>query len=81
MMEKYTKYEEARMVGARSLQIAMGAPFTLKISDLELAKMRYNPVEIAKLEFRQGLIPMTIKRPMPRDLSEVQAPQEAPEKE
>lgn len=80
-MEKYTKYEEARMVGARSLQIAMGAPFTLKISDAELQKMRYNPVEIAKMEFKEGLIPMSVKRPFPRELSEVQAPQEAPEKE
>ena len=80
-MDKHPKYEEARMVGARSLQIAMGAPFILKLSDADLSKMRYNPVEIAKMEFKQGLIPMTIKRPMPRELSEVQAPQEAPEKE
>ncbi len=80
-METYTKYEEARIVGARSLQIAMGAPFTLKLTDADLSKMRYNPVEIAKLEFKQGLIPMNVKRPMPRELSEVQAPQVAPEKE
>ncbi len=80
-MEKYTKYEEARIVGARSLQIAMGAPFSIKMDDNDLAKVRYNPVEIAKMEFKQGLIPMTVKRPMPRELSEVQAPQEQPEKE
>jgi DNA-directed RNA polymerase subunit K len=80
-MDKHTKYEEARIVGARALQIAMGAPFTLKLSDAELSKLRYNPVEIAKMEFKEGLIPMSVKRPMPRELSEVQAPQEAPEKE
>jgi DNA-directed RNA polymerase subunit K len=80
-MGQYTKYEEARIVGARALQIAMGAPFTIKLSDEELQKLRYNPVEIAKLEFKQGLVPMTVKRPLPRALEEVQAPQEAPEKE
>jgi len=34
--EKYTKYEKARMIGARALQIAMGAPFIIKLSAAEL---------------------------------------------
>ena len=80
-METYTKYEEARIVGARSLQIAMGAPFMIKMDDEALAKVRNNPVEIAKMEFRQGLIPIAVKRPMPRELAESQAPQEEPVKE
>ena len=80
-MEKYTRYEEARIVGARALQIAMGAPFALKFDEEGLKKIRYNPVEIAKMEFKQGLIPISVKRPMPRELSEVQAPQEQPVKE
>ncbi len=80
-MEKYTKYEEARIVGARALQIAMGAPFTFKLTEQDLEKLRYNPVEIAKAEFKQGLIPIAIKRRMPRELAEVQAPQQQPEKE
>ena len=63
--EKYTKYERARMLGSRALQIAMGAPFLVKLNEKELAKLRYNPLEIAKLEFEQGLIPITIKRPLP----------------
>ena len=62
---KYSKYEVARMIGARALQISMGAPFMLKLSDENLKAMGYNPVEIAKLEFKQGLIPISIKRPMP----------------
>ena len=64
-MEEYTKYEHARIVGARALQISMGAPFLIKLSDEELKKMVYNPIEIAKLEFKQGLIPIVIKKPMP----------------
>ncbi len=63
-MEEYTKYEQARIVGARALQISMGAPFKVKLNDDELKKLGYNPVEIAKIEFRQGLIPIEIKRPM-----------------
>ena len=64
-MEEYTKYEHARIIGARALQISMGAPFMVKLTDEDLKKMSYNPVEIAKLEFKQGLIPMNIKRPFP----------------
>ena len=63
-MEEYTKYEHARIVGARALQISMGAPFMVKLNDEELKKLGYNPIEIAKLEFKQGLIPISIKRPM-----------------
>ena len=64
-MEQYTKYEHARIIGARALQISMGAPFMVKLNDDDLKRMGYNPVEIAKLEFSQGLIPISIKRPFP----------------
>ena len=67
-MEEYTKYEHARIVGARALQISQGAPFMIKLSDEELKKMGYNPIEIAKLEFKQGLIPIQVKRPMPNTM-------------
>ena len=63
--EKYSKYEKARMIGSRALQIAMGAPFLLKVDEKDLKKMRYNPVEIAKMEFRKGVIPITVRRPLP----------------
>ena len=67
-MEKitYTKYEEARIVGARALQISMGAPFLIKINDEDLEGMGHNPVEIAKLEFKENLVPITIRRPLPK---------------
>ncbi len=62
---KYTKYEKARIIGARSLQIAMGAPLLLKFDKEMFEKIRYNPIEIAKIEFDKGILPITIKRPMP----------------
>jgi len=63
--EKYTKYEKARILGARSLQISMGAPFLVKLSEKDLEEIKYNPVEIAKMEFKEGIIPITVKRPYP----------------
>jgi len=62
---RYTKYEKARMLGSRALQIAMGAPFLIKLEQKDLKKIKYNPVEIAKLELKKGVIPMTVKRPLP----------------
>ena len=64
-MYDYTKYEQARIIGARALQISMGAPFMVKLSDEELKNIRYDTIEIAKLEFKQGLIPIEVKRPLP----------------
>ena len=68
-MHEYTKYEHARIIGARALQISMGAPFLINLSDEELKKIGYNAVEIAKLEFKRRLIPITVKRPMPSSIS------------
>ncbi len=65
-MSKYTKYEHARIVGSRALQISMGAPFLIKLKEKELEKLKYNPVEIAKIEFEKGIIPIDVKTPMPK---------------
>ena len=64
-LTRYTKYEKARMIGSRALQIAMGAPFIVKLSDEDLQKVRYNPIEIAKIEFEKGVLPITVRRPLP----------------
>ncbi|MHC1630802.1 MAG: DNA-directed RNA polymerase subunit K [Methanotrichaceae archaeon] len=52
---KYTRYERARIVGARALQILMGAPVFIKIESID-------PLEIALEEMRQSVIPITVKR-------------------
>jgi len=59
---KYTKYEKARMIGSRALQLSMGAPFLLKLEPEELAKLRYDCIEIAMREFDEGILPITVKR-------------------
>ncbi|RLF30823.1 MAG: DNA-directed RNA polymerase subunit K [Thermoplasmata archaeon] len=54
---KYTRFEKARIIGARALQIAMGAPILIKIP-----KNVIDPVEIAMIEFKKNAIPITVKR-------------------
>jgi DNA-directed RNA polymerase subunit K len=65
---QYTKFEIARLIGARALQISMGAPFLLKLEDKDLEKLGYNPIEIAKLEFQKEVLPLEIKRPLPKEV-------------
>ena len=67
-MEKveFTKYERARILGARALQIAMNAPTLVKISKEDLERIRYDPLKIAEAELDSGILPISIKRPMPR---------------
>jgi len=61
----YTKFEKARIVGSRALQIAMGAPLLIKLKDEEIKQMGFNPIKIAMKEFDDGVIPITVKRPHP----------------
>ena len=65
---KFTKYEIARVIGARALQIGMGAPFLLKLNKEKLEEINYNPVEIAKMEFDKNILPISIRRPMPEKI-------------
>lgn len=60
--DKLTKYEKARLIGARSLQISMGAPTLVKLTPKMLEELKYDPLEIAKLEYEQGVIPLIMKR-------------------
>ncbi len=57
---EYTRYERARIIGARSLQIALGAPVLVKVP-----KSRQDSVDIAKMEFDAGATPITVIRPKP----------------
>lgn len=56
--DRFTRFEVARLVGARALQIALGAPVLVKSEEID-------PIKLAKLEFKQGIIPITIKRKLP----------------
>ena len=61
----FSKYERARILGARALQIAMDAPVLLKTDDKELSDVNYDPLRIAEKELDSGVLPISIKRPMP----------------
>lgn len=56
--EPFMRFERARVIGARSLQIAMGAPIILDIKSGFI-----DPVSIAEREYAQGLVPITVIRP------------------
>ncbi|MCK4223122.1 DNA-directed RNA polymerase subunit K [Candidatus Bathyarchaeota archaeon] len=56
---KLTRFEKARVVGARALQIAMGAPILIEPSTLS------SPIDFALKELESGILPMTIRRTLP----------------
>ncbi|MEM5793999.1 MAG: DNA-directed RNA polymerase subunit K [Candidatus Aenigmatarchaeota archaeon] len=58
-IDRLTRFEAARLLGARALQISLGAPILVK------AEKETNPIEIAKLEFKNKIIPITVKRRLP----------------
>lgn len=53
-MTDYTRYERARILGARSLQIAMGAPAFVNTDKQE-------PIEVARAEMAEEKLPITVK--------------------
>jgi len=65
-----TQYERARILGARALQIAMNAPLLVKISKEDLEKIRYDALRIAEIELDSGILPISVKRPMPKKKEE-----------
>jgi DNA-directed RNA polymerase subunit K len=51
---EWTRFEEARILGARALQLSMGAPPLVKPSK------EMSPLELAEAEITEGKIPITI---------------------
>jgi DNA-directed RNA polymerase subunit K len=54
---KHTRFERARIIGARALQITMGAPPLVKS-----LKSLINVVDIAETEYTKGVIPINALR-------------------
>ena len=63
--QTFTKYEQARILGARALQVAMNAPLLIKIEKDDLERIKYDALKIAEIELESGVLPISIKRPMP----------------
>jgi len=65
MDENYTKYEKARILGARALQIAMNAPLLIKIKQEDLEEIKFDALKIAEIELNSDILPISIKKPFP----------------
>jgi DNA-directed RNA polymerase I, II, and III subunit RPABC2 len=57
---KLTRFERARIVGARALQLSMGAPELVN-----LPETMFDPIDIAIRELKEGVLPITIRRVLP----------------
>lgn len=49
-----TRFEKARIIGARALQIAYGAPV--------LIRCKKDPMTVAENELKRGVLPITVVR-------------------
>jgi DNA-directed RNA polymerases I, II, and III subunit RPABC2 len=56
---KVTRFEKARIIGARALQISMGAPILVDAAE------NTNPIDIAITELEANILPITIRRTLP----------------
>ena len=52
-----TKYEVARLIGARALQLSMGAPPLLKVTS-----SRTSFIQVAEMENDKGVLPLAVAR-------------------
>ncbi len=66
----FTRYERARILGARALQIAMNAPLLIKISQDDLEKIKFDALKIAETELNSDVLPISIKKPFPEKKKE-----------
>ena len=57
---KLTRFEKARIIGARGLQISLGAPILIRVS-----KDVTDPIVIAEDELNKNVLPLTISRLLP----------------
>jgi len=64
--ELFTKYERARIIGARGLQLAMDAPLLVDVTQEDLERVNFDSLKLAELELDSGVLPISVKRPMPR---------------
>ena len=53
-MAKYTRFEKARIIGSRALQISYGAPALIDVMDVT------DPIDIAMREFEEDVIPIAV---------------------
>jgi len=64
--QEFSKYERARIIGARGLQISMDAPLLIDVDEKELDAMNFDALRIAEKELDSGVLPISVSKPMPR---------------
>jgi len=62
---KLTRFERARIVGARSLQIAMGAP-----AFVSMEGPYRGPIGTAMMELEADALPISIRRSLPNGITQ-----------
>ena len=60
---KLTRFEKARIIGARSLQLGMGAP-----SFVPMDETTKDPITQAMAELASGALPISIRRSLPNGI-------------
>ncbi len=55
-----TRYERARVVGARALQVSQGAPVLIDVDADD-----FRPIEVAKMELKSRVLPVGMQRRIP----------------
>ena len=53
---KLTRFEKARLIGARALQLSMGAKPQVKVTG------SIDPIDIAIIELKENVIPLEVKK-------------------
>lgn len=61
MSEKITRFERARIVSARALQLSLGAPPLAKVGKT------FNAYDLAKMELEKKLLPLAVLRKFPNN--------------
>ncbi|MGC8969688.1 MAG: DNA-directed RNA polymerase subunit K [Conexivisphaera sp.] len=56
-----TRFERARILGARALQLSLGAPPLMPVAGAGIR----NTLELARMELESGALPISIRRSLP----------------
>jgi len=60
LARKLTRFERARVIGLRALQLTLGAPPLVVLDDIP-----WDPLEAATRELASGLLPLSLRRRFP----------------
>jgi len=58
--KRLTRFERARVIGLRALQLTLGAPPLIDIEDIT-----WDPLEVATKELEGHLLPLSLRRTFP----------------